>query len=279
MRRVVQDSDALLTSLVNLEVEGDDPFMDQISEALSVIQQDFLTINDLDLLLSEDYDAGITIIRSFLRLSKDAFHGLIKSKLPSGVLQGRTTHRKMGIRYLETILTPEMLDIINSHLVRTYSWQDIILARLNAGRGSAIRGQKRGRMLEDFVEEIILPIFGQEFDSRVSFFGRNDQVEAKCDFAIPNKLEPRIIIEVKAYAATGSKQSDVIGDIEKIISSKRSDCYFLFVTDGITWNERKKDFQRIVTYQNEGEIYRIYTTKMRQELAFDLNQMKIEAGI
>ena len=55
---------------------------------------------------------------------------------------------------------------------------------------------------------------------------------AKCDVAIPNNERPRIVIESKAYGATGSKMDDVIGDIQKIIEVKRDDTSFLLLTDG-----------------------------------------------
>ena len=57
----------------------------------------------------------------------------------------------------------------------------------------------------------------------------------KCDFAIPACRNPRILIEAKGYGATGSKMTDVIGDIKAIINTKRADTAFLLFTDGVTW--------------------------------------------
>ena len=39
---------------------------------------------------------------------------------------------------------------------------------------------------------------------------------------------------MKGYAATGSKMSDIIGDLDAIIGAKRHDTALLFVTDGTT---------------------------------------------
>jgi len=61
------------------------------------------------------------------------------------------------------------------------------------------------------------------------------------------------LIEAKGYGATGSKMTDIIGDIEKIIAAKRPDTAFLFFTDGMTWKERKSDLRKIVEYQLEPE--------------------------
>ncbi|MEP1258386.1 hypothetical protein, partial [Algoriphagus sp.] len=72
---------------------------------------------------------------------------------------------------------------------------------------------------------------------------------------------------------------DVIGDVQKIINEKRSDTYFLLVTDGVTWTARLRDLERLVEFQNSGDIYRIYTQKMKQELLEDLIQLKTELFI
>jgi hypothetical protein len=102
---------------------------------------------------------------------------------------------------------------------------------------------------------------------------------AKCDFAIPSKSSPRILIESKGYGATGSKMTDIIGDIEKIIAAKRPDTAFLFFTDGLTWKQRKSDLRKIVEYQNEGDITRIYTYAMANQFEADLRQLKQEYGL
>lgn len=83
-------------------------------------------------------------------------------------------------------------------------WSDILVERLRSGRGSAIQGIKRGRSLEDFAEVIVKDVFGTDYKTRCTFVGA-DGKRAKCDFAIPDRNRPRIIVEVKGYAATGSK--------------------------------------------------------------------------
>ena len=153
-------------------------------------------------------------------------------------------------------------------------WTDVLVERLRSGRGSAISGQRRGRDLEDFAEAIISKLFGDKFQTRCTFTGPRGT--AKCDFAIPSKALPRILIESKAYGATGSKMTDVIGDIEKIISAKRPDTAFLFFTDGLTWKQRKSDLRKIVEYQNRGDIMRIYTHAMADQFEQDLKRLKDE---
>jgi hypothetical protein len=92
--------------------------------------------------------------------------------------------------------------------------------------------------------------------------------------AIPSADEAVIVIESKGYGATGSKMSDVIGDVEKIIKDKRTDTVFLLVTDGTPWRERQNDLRKLVQFQNDGDIHRIFTTAMFTELATELLRLK-----
>jgi hypothetical protein len=157
-------------------------------------------------------------------------------------------------------------------------WSDILIERLRSGRGKAIKGQKRGRGLEDFTEELVREVFGNQYEPRCQFTGVGGKI-AKCDFAIPNRNKPVILIESKGYGATGSKMTDVYGDVEKIIQAKRPDVAFILITDGITWMRRLNDLRNLVRMQNEGSILRIYTTKMAAQFKEDLGQLKTEYGL
>ena len=86
---------------------------------------------------------------------------------------------------------------------------------------------------EDFAEAIVDKVFGKNFQVRCTFAGPRGQ-DAKCDFAIPSKSAARILIEAKGYGATGSKMTDILGDIHAIVAAKRPDTAFLFFTDGLT---------------------------------------------
>ncbi len=156
-------------------------------------------------------------------------------------------------------------------------WSNILKERLRSGRGSAIQGQQRGRDLENFVEEIIRTTFGDAYEARCIFQGINGI--AKCDFSIPNKEKPLILIEAKAYGATGSKMSDVIGDVDAIIRAKRPDTRLLLVTDGLTWKQRLNDLKKLIQRHHEGQITRIYTKQMAQKFSSDLVILKDEYGI
>ena len=124
---------------------------------------------------------------------------------------------------------------------------------------------------------MIKEVFGSSYESRCSFQGVNGL--AKCDFAIPNKTQPLILIEAKGYGATGSKMSDIIGDVDAIIGAKRHDTSLLLITDGLTWKARANDLRKIIQRQNDGRITRIYTKLMRDQFKADLQTLKEEYGI
>ncbi|MET3726092.1 DpnII family type II restriction endonuclease [Sphingomonas trueperi] len=230
------------------------------------------TREDVKNILDQGYDKGILCIRLFLGLSKDAMETALSEILSPG-LTGALRYKREWEVFLDALdalgVPEQMAATINYQPV----WSDILKERLRSGRGSAIQGQKRGRELENFVEELVKAVFGNAYEARCSFTGADGEL-AKCDFAIPNKNRPQIVVEAKAYNATGSKMTDIIGDLDAIIKSKRHDTRLLFVTDGSTWRARRSDLRKIVERQNQGKIARIYTMKMAEELLSDLQSLK-----
>jgi hypothetical protein len=232
------------------------------------------TERDVEDLLDANFDDGILICRLFLGMSKDQF---------ISVLRGNRDDRGIGVRSYRTDRASFVNDLLSSGLLeamaeeanRKAHWSNVLIERLRSGRGSAIAGQKRGRGVEDFAEQIVRQVFGANFQARCSFAGPRGQA-AKCDFAIPSKSSARILIEAKGYGATGSKMSDILGDLHTIIARKRPDTALLFFTDGLTWKQRKSDLRKIVELQNSGDITRIYTSAMARQFEADLRELKRE---
>ncbi|WP_425391261.1 DpnII family type II restriction endonuclease [Ekhidna sp.] len=280
MQRHRQTKDELILKLGEVSTDWKDEFAQIFVDYLTDFNVgDSVTINDLKSLLEINFDAGITLFRLVLEQSKDEFTETLKALFynnESG--HGKTAFKKDPDKYVNTLGKYGLLESLNRLMSRNYTWKEVVQERLKMGRGSAIKGQKRGKNLEDFVETLVRLVF-DKFEIRKSFIGANGLSTAKADFCIPSTEHPSIVIEVKAYGATGSKQSDVIGDVQKIIKEKRSDTYFFLVTDGVTWMARMRDFERLIEYQNLGDIYRIYTQQMRDDLLSDLKQIKKELGI
>ncbi|PJI45502.1 MAG: hypothetical protein CTR54_06030 [Rhizobium sp.] len=233
---------------------------------------------DLRKIFDEDFEEGLLCARLFLILSKDSMETELRGRLGAGGI-GARRYAADPQNFLSVLESMGVLDAMTTTINYQPVWSDILVERLRAGRGSAIQGQRRGRGLEDFAEALVAAVFGERgYETRCTFTGA-DGTTAKCDIAIPDRHRPRILIESKAYGATGSKMTDIIGDLDAIIAAKRHDTPLLFLTDGLTWNARLSDLRKIVQRQNHGKITRIYTTKMRDQFLADLQTLKSEFGI
>lgn len=277
MELVAQKLEDIVASLQALQVEWKDETARRVIERVRAfpVKPEYTT-EDVRTLLDEDFADGILVCRLFLGYSKDQFvSALRRIRGEKGI--GVTSYRTDPDGFLEDLLGLGLLDALTGEANRTPHWSDTLVERLRSGRGSAISGQKRGRHVEDFAETIVRKVFGDQFDMRTTFAGPREN--AKCDFAIPSKAVPRIVIESKGFGATGSKMSDVIGDVEQIMRAKRPDTAFLFVTDGLTWKQRQSDLRKIVGFQNAGGITRIYTCAMAGQFESDLRQLKAEYKI
>jgi DpnII restriction endonuclease len=278
MQVVAQNLDDILADLQPLTVDWQDDISRRvIAEIEAMPVKKVYTLDDVRILLEKDFDDALLIFRLFLGFSKDTFTGTLRDALNGGAA-GVTSFRADKPKFLDALLRLGILEAMAEQTNRVPQWSDILVERLRSGRGSAISGQKRGRGVEDFAEAIVRKVFDDQFVARCTFTGPRGKT-AKCDFAIPAKADARILIESKGYGATGSKMTDIIGDIEKIIAAKRPDTAFLFFTDGLTWKQRKSDLRKIVEYQNAGDITRIYTYAMADQFEADLRQLKAEFGL
>ena len=281
MKIVTQQLDEIMDSLSELEA-------DWMDDAAKVIMARLQTIpvkpqyrgDDISALMNVenkfDFDAAKLCAGLFLGLSKDKFESELKKRRgPGGT--GIKRFKADPQAFLDVLEDMGLCDAMAAIINRKLVWSDILQERLRFGRGSAIQGQQRGRGLEDFAESIIQRIFGNIYEARCTFQGINGT--AKCDFAIPDKKTPCILIEVKGYGATGSKMSDIIGDVDAIINAKRPDARLLLLTDGLTWKSRVNDLKKLIQRQNEGRITRIYTKRMKEKFSADLEDLKEEYGI
>jgi len=279
MKQTNQTCEEIVDSLSPLDVDWmDEMATAAIAKLTDLPSKDKYGRDDIVDLLDGKFDVGLLCARLFLALSKDKMEEELRRALGSGGIgvQRFKTDRDAYLTALEALHLPQaMKRAIHYQPV----WSDIFIERLRAGRGSAIQGQKRGRGLEDFAEALVKEVFGADgYQLRGTFMGKESKT-AKCDISIPNLQRPSIIIEVKAYGATGSKMTDILGDLEAIIAAKRRDTALLLVTDGTTWEARLSDLRKIVHLQNEGDLTRIYTTKMREQFLDDLRTFKQEFGI
>lgn len=206
------------------------------------------------------------IARLFLGVSQDraasAFSQALGSRLSWSGLRARA--RKEPEAIAQAIVSLDLPGTMWTELRREWTVADVISERYRLLRGRAIAGQQRGRQLEDQVRATLART-GVPFEYSVTFVGREGQT-AKCDFAIPSRDRPKIVIEAKGFEATGSKVTDALGDILKIERARAMHMYFFVVLDGPGWHHRPNDLRNIVQAQNAGRIDMIYTTSRLDEL-------------
>lgn len=279
MRRERQRLEDLLGALSPLASSWRDAHSDAVISVIERFpQKPRYDRSDLEFALAEDFDAAMTAIRLVLELSKDEFTVAMRATLPSGT--GVKRFREDRGTFVDALCQLGALEQLGTLANTPVTWRTILRERLKAGRGSAIKGQARGRGLEDFVELLVRRVFGElRYHVRTRFTGARGTSTEKADFAIPSKQDARILIETKAYGATGSKQTDVLGDVARIVDQKRHDTDFLLVTDGVTWKDRVNDLRKLVEMQNQGLITRIYTRSMAEQLEQDLTELKGEHAL
>jgi hypothetical protein len=281
LQRIEQTVKDITNKLSRIESAWRNGISDEIEQELACLKEridnkphfDETLIKEL---LDKNFRIYLSIFRLFLEYSKDEFEGFLREALPDGI--GIKAFKHDCDLFVKALVNLGLKEAVQNHIGKRWAWTDVIIERLKLGRGSAIKGQKRGRYLETHVEAVIKDVFDNGYDKNCNFVGL-DNKSAKAEFAIPSKDDPFIVFEVKAYGATGSKQTDVIGDIEKITKAKKHNTYFLFVTDGITWGQRLSDLKKIIKFQNDGYIQKIYTLSMIDELRYDLKILKSEFGL
>ena len=268
-----QTLDEVVESLSPLTVEWmDETAASAIARLTDIPQKESYGRLDMAALLDENFEEGILVVRLFLALSKDSMEAELKRELGTGGI-GVKRYKAEPEAFLDALERMQLPEAMANAINYVPKWSDILVERLRSGRGSAISGQRRGRGLEDFAEAMVREVFGDQYETRCTFTGADNR-SAKCDVAVPDRRRPRIVIEVKGYGATGSKMTDIIGDLDAIIDAMRRDTWLLFITDGMTWKSRLSDLKKIVERQNQGKIARIYTTKMREEFLADLKSLK-----
>lgn len=280
MKRYRQTFEEIISKLSVIQAEWKDDLARSVMEILEVVpEKASYTAEDLREILERDFEAGLTLVRLFLDLSKDELEGALRESM-SGKGIGVKAFRANPDLFLEHLAALGALNKMQEVVGVPVTWRDLLVERLKTGRGSAIKAQTRGKFLEDKTAEVVREVFGiGNYDVGRRFLGATGQSDEKADFAIPSKEDARILIEVKAYGATGSKQTDILGDMERIIGKKRHDTTLLFVTDGITWKSRTRDLRKLIALQNEGKITRIYTSQMFPDLRDDLLLLRSEHGL
>ena len=201
MQRTQQTTGEILASLRPLDANWQDEVALKVIEYLQNMPlRTKYSSADIQNFMDENFIDGLLICRLFLGLSKDQFLPLLTKQLGNGG-SGINRYQNDKAKFIEALENLGVAEKIGEYVNRKVHWTDVLIERLRAGRGSAISGTKHGRDVENFVEAIIRSVFGDAFHLRCNFTGL-DGKPAKCDFAIPGKDQPKIIVETKGYTAT-----------------------------------------------------------------------------
>ena len=227
-----------------------------------------------ELLREEPY--ALDALRLFLDLSQDVLANEVNAKGIKGDFDSiRRKCSRHATEIAEVLVGLGVLGAIEAHRAREWTLEDLLVERYKQTRGRAIRAQKRGAALEEAVEELLRELqaeIGLTYDKGRNFRSRSGR-EAKADFMIPSHREPVIIIEAKGYEATGSKLTDLLGDVLKILQAKDRETHFFFVTDGIGWYRRLSDLKKLVEHHQRGEIEMIYTRRTLPQLQEEIRRI------
>lgn len=155
---------------------------------------------------------------------------------------------------------------------------DIVANRYMQKAGKAIKSTFTGNYLENKVEEILNKNrfkrnedYFQDQRAKFKTNGAVSETDKGPDFVLPTLENPQLIIEAKGYSSTGSKQSDVAGDMrEKIVGhipkEHRDDVEVILVTDGGSWRLREPDLKTLVELHNDGIIDGLYQIETLDQL-------------
>jgi hypothetical protein len=111
--------------------------------------------------------------------------------------------------------------------------------------------------VEDEIEAIAEGL-GLPYTLRTQFRGRSGRL-APCDLAIPNGESAEIVVAAKGFDSTGSKLTDAVREVERMVDVRLSRQYVMAVVDGIGWKSRAADLRRIHELWVNGEINGLYT--------------------
>lgn len=147
MERYRQTFEEIISKLSPIQSEWrDDLATSVIDLLLGIPDKDVYTTEDLRALLAKDFDAGLTLIRLFLDLSKDELGGVLGEAM-KGKGVGIKSLRADPSAFLEGLVSLGALEKMREVVGTPVTWRDILVERLKTGRGSAIKAQKRGKFL------------------------------------------------------------------------------------------------------------------------------------
>ena len=275
---------------------------EELEEAYITLQgatSDFANVTENT--LAEAIVADKTVVREVLRLSAsfhslDSWTTLLRAELPlehssKGAVVNEIQRRMENDDFKRTFFE-FAIDLLGDDLRGDrddFTHWDVLEARYVTGTGSAYRGQASGDWLEDKIRVDVLEALGLEENEQFTHVGGRAQVTVDDetltfrkgpDYVIPSLNDAQVLIEAKAYvSSTGSKQTDALGDIEKLSYVARKGVPLYMVLDGPMWRRRVSDLTEIFELREQGIIDGIYQVQTLSELRAELSAIVSELDL
>jgi hypothetical protein len=200
----------------------------------------------------------VPVLGLVVGLSQEALKNTLRYRLGSaGWSQLARTRASEIVALLDDEF--KLLARLDSERSHRWDYTDILLERAGS-RGQAGRAIRRGKALEDKVEQLVgkqgldLP-----YKLRTRFIGTAGR-SAPCDVAIPDGGDKALIaIAIKGFDSTGSKLTDAVREVVTMAEVRQPRQFVYAVVDGIGWKSRKADLRRIYDLWSNDMIAGVYS--------------------
>lgn len=150
MKRYRQTFEEIENSLIPIEASWLDTHAEEVIGLLKTLPiKRAYDVTDVAALLTHDFQVATTAIRLFLDLSKDEFVHRMGQAMGAGGI-GKKRYLANPPAYLKALDDMGLCSMMTAAVHQPLHWSDLFIERLKGGRGSAIKGQTRGRSMEDF---------------------------------------------------------------------------------------------------------------------------------
>lgn len=220
---------------------------------------------------------AVPILTTCIGLTQEQFKNLLSHRMgTAGWIRLARTRPGELIAMLEQDF--ELIRKLGEQLDRDWTLADVLLERYLWSRRGAASAVSQGRSVEDEVERVVLRL-GLPMEPRTQFLGKGGE-SAPCDLAIPaGGLHTQIAIAMKGYNSTGSKLSDAVREVDRMVNVRTPRMYVYVIVDGIGWRSRKADLRRIYNFWERKEIEGLYTLAQLDEFERELRIAAVRASL
>lgn len=209
---------------------------------------------------------------------------LSQEKLKSALRHGLKTSGWITLARTKPASIIELLDDrfglieeVRGQRRRRWTFADVLVERQSA-RVNAAGTIGIGRQLEDEVEQIVASL-GIPYLMRTKFVGAHRRT-APCDVAIPGGGDAaEIVIAVKSFGSTGSKQSDAAREFEELVAVRAPHQFAYAFCDGIGWLGRQADLRRILALSESRQLDGVFNLSMAAQFRITLEEAARRRGL